>query len=177
MNKEERRRVEIEWVSKLPDVYVDDVVRSQQIDPMPKVFLKRKTLEQYQDVLDKDKSFWFRVKQFLRAENDAGRIAKIVKDFGLFFLPYGKQVGDVTELVSDVFIEEAKQEQIKYKEEENMSWFIDRMQERSTWRGITVALTSVGVAISPDQASAITGLGVAVFVAIEVFTKDQKKVK
>lgn len=50
----------------------------------------------------------------------------------------------------------------------------NRLKEPSTWRGVTVALTAVGVDISPEQTSAIITAGVAIFVAIEVFKKDAK---
>lgn len=50
----------------------------------------------------------------------------------------------------------------------------NRLKEPSTWRGVTVALTAVGVDINPEQATAIIGAGVAIFAAIEVFKKDAK---
>lgn len=51
-------------------------------------------------------------------------------------------------------------------------WILDRLKERSTWIGITTAVTAIGVGLSPEQQAAIATAGVAVTGAIIAFTKD-----
>lgn len=58
------------------------------------------------------------------------------------------------------------------KTETQMSWFADRLKERSTWQGIVAVLSAVGVAFSPDQKEAIITAGVALIGVIAAFTKD-----
>lgn len=55
-----------------------------------------------------------------------------------------------------------------------MDWILERLNEASTWRGITALLTAAGIAITPEQAAAITAAGMAVIGLIGVFTKDAK---
>lgn len=56
-----------------------------------------------------------------------------------------------------------------------MNWIIDRLKEKTTWRGITALLTAVGVALSPEQTEAIILGGVAIAGLFEVFFKEPKK--
>jgi len=54
------------------------------------------------------------------------------------------------------------------------TWIFERLSETSTWRGIVALLTAAGIAISVDQAAAITASGLAVIGAIGAFTADKK---
>ena len=57
-----------------------------------------------------------------------------------------------------------------------MKWYIiDRLSETSTWRGILALLTAAGIALSPEQASAITAAGLAAIGVIGAFFPDWKK--
>lgn len=53
-----------------------------------------------------------------------------------------------------------------------LTFFIDRMRERSTWMGLIAFLAAVGIHLSPQQTEAIitTGLGLAGL--ITAFTRD-----
>ena len=55
-----------------------------------------------------------------------------------------------------------------------MDWVIARLQEPSTWNGITAILTIVGVSLLPEQSTAIIKAGVAVFGAVAVIKKESK---
>lgn len=46
---------------------------------------------------------------------------------------------------------------------------IDRLGENSTWRGIILLLTSLGVVLTPDQAAKIVAAGLAVVGVINIF--------
>ena len=53
------------------------------------------------------------------------------------------------------------------------AWILDRLRERSTWAAIvTVAGVFLGRAIAPDQAEAITTLGVLVVGGIAAGSKQ-----
>lgn len=52
-----------------------------------------------------------------------------------------------------------------------VSWALNRLAENSTWRGIILLLTAAGVAISPEQAAAITSAGLALVGLINVIRK------
>ena len=56
-----------------------------------------------------------------------------------------------------------------------LDWLIDRLKEKSTWMGLTTALTAAGVAISPEMAETIMTAGVAVAGVLFVVTKEQRK--
>ena len=51
------------------------------------------------------------------------------------------------------------------------TWLLDRLSENSTWRGITLLLTAIGITLDPDQAAAITAAGLAIVGAINVLRK------
>lgn len=55
-----------------------------------------------------------------------------------------------------------------------MNYILNRLSEASTWRGITLLLTAVGISLDPEQATAIAGAGIAIVGAINVFKKDAK---
>ena len=57
----------------------------------------------------------------------------------------------------------------------NTSYFIQRLSEPSTWRGILAILTGCGIALSPAQAAAITAGGLALIGLVGAFSPDKKK--
>lgn len=54
------------------------------------------------------------------------------------------------------------------------AWLAERAKERSTWIGLTTALSGLGLAIAPERAEAIAALGVIIGGAIAAMTKDTK---
>lgn len=52
------------------------------------------------------------------------------------------------------------------------SYLIDRAKEPSTWRGIVLLLTAVGVPVAPAMSEAIVSVGLAVAGLIGVVTAD-----
>lgn len=55
-----------------------------------------------------------------------------------------------------------------------INYLLARLAEPSTFRGIFMLVTAAGVTISPEQASAVMGFGMAAVGAVGVFTKDAK---
>lgn len=55
-----------------------------------------------------------------------------------------------------------------------MDWLMTRLLEPSTWRGLTALLTSAGIVLSPEQASAIIAAGLTVIGLINVFRREKK---
>ena len=55
------------------------------------------------------------------------------------------------------------------------SYFMERLSEPSTWRGILAFLTGCGIAFSPEQGAAITAAGLAAIGLVGAFTKEGKK--
>ena len=55
-----------------------------------------------------------------------------------------------------------------------LDYALTRLSEPSTWRGITLLLTALGIGLDPEQATAITGAGLAIVGVINVFKKDAK---
>lgn len=51
----------------------------------------------------------------------------------------------------------------------SLDWLLDRLSESSTWRGIILSLTGLGIAIKPDKVAAITAAGLAIVGLINVF--------
>ena len=54
-----------------------------------------------------------------------------------------------------------------------LEYILDRLSENSTWRGLLLLATSVGIAIEPSQAAAITAAGLGVIGLINVFRKSK----
>lgn len=52
-------------------------------------------------------------------------------------------------------------------------YIVDRMKEASTWRGIILLLTAVGVPIAPELQTAIISAGLALAGLIGVATPDK----
>lgn len=55
-----------------------------------------------------------------------------------------------------------------------MKYILERLEEPSTWRGIVLLLTALGVQLEPHQIEAIIPVGLAIVGAINVFKKDAK---
>lgn len=55
-------------------------------------------------------------------------------------------------------------------------YIIARAQEPTTWRGLALLITALGIAIKPDQLAAITAAGMALAGAIGAFVPDAKPV-
>ena len=53
------------------------------------------------------------------------------------------------------------------------AYVIERMKEPSTWRGIVLLLTAIGVPVAPALADAIVSVGLAVAGLIGVATPDK----
>ena len=56
-----------------------------------------------------------------------------------------------------------------------MAYVLARLKEASTWRGIALLLTAIGVQIAPDAQEAVISARVAVAGAIGVFFPDATK--
>lgn len=50
-------------------------------------------------------------------------------------------------------------------------YFLDRLKEPSTWRGIILVLTATGITINPQWQEAITTLGLALAGSTAIVTK------
>lgn len=53
-----------------------------------------------------------------------------------------------------------------------MKYFLALSKQASTWRGLMLLLTSYGIAINPEQQTAILTLGLAIAGAIGAFFPD-----
>ena len=53
-------------------------------------------------------------------------------------------------------------------------YVVNRAKEASTWRGVIMLLTAVGLKITPEMADAIIGVGIAVAGAVGVLFPDSK---
>ena len=56
-----------------------------------------------------------------------------------------------------------------------MNYFLCRLKEPSTWRGMVAILTAFGVTISPEQVEAIVAVGLSVMGLIGLLTPDKTK--
>ena len=55
-----------------------------------------------------------------------------------------------------------------------LSYILDRLGENSTWRGIILLLTAVGVNLSPDMQGQIVTAGLSLVGMINVLRKGHK---
>lgn len=55
-----------------------------------------------------------------------------------------------------------------------MNYLLDRLKEDSTWRGILLCGTALGVHLEPAQANAIIAAGLALIGLINVFRRQAK---
>jgi len=53
------------------------------------------------------------------------------------------------------------------------AYILDRAKEPSTWRGVILLLTAIGVPVAPAIAEAIISVGLALAGAVGVFTADK----
>lgn len=53
-------------------------------------------------------------------------------------------------------------------------YLIARAKEPSTWRGVVLLLTAIGVALTPDQQEAVVAFGLGVAGLVGAFTADKK---
>jgi hypothetical protein len=52
-----------------------------------------------------------------------------------------------------------------------MKYLLERLQEPSTWRGMILVLTSLGIGIAPDLITPIIAAGTGLAGIVGVFTK------
>jgi hypothetical protein len=55
-----------------------------------------------------------------------------------------------------------------------MSYLLERLSENSTWRGLVMLATALGVQLDPSQANAIIALGLALVGLINVLRKQKQ---
>jgi hypothetical protein len=55
-----------------------------------------------------------------------------------------------------------------------MEQLIERLGENSTWRGLILIATAVGLKLDPSQGEAIVALGLALVGVINVFRKGKQ---
>ena len=53
-----------------------------------------------------------------------------------------------------------------------MNWLLDRLKEESSWRGIVLLVTALGVKLDPERGEAIIALGLAIVGLINVIRKE-----
>lgn len=53
------------------------------------------------------------------------------------------------------------------------SFLIERFSEPSTWRGIVMVLTSLGIGLTPEHLESIMFTGLLITGALGAFTKDK----
>jgi len=53
-----------------------------------------------------------------------------------------------------------------------MNYVLDRLKENSTWRGLIMVATALGVKVDPSQSEAIIAAGLALVGLINVFRKS-----
>lgn len=127
----------------------------------------------YEEALDPKIPLGKRLYRFITATNEAGRKAKIIKDFALLFLPWGKQVSNLTELATDII----KHEQIK-DVMETKPWY-----KSKTVQSILVIITLVstqffGLEITEAELQeTVTAVGVAIASVVALYGRITAKHK
>lgn len=53
-------------------------------------------------------------------------------------------------------------------------YFLERMKEPSTWRGLTLLLTAVGIPMAPGVSDAVIAVGLAIAGLIGAVMPDKK---
>jgi len=56
-----------------------------------------------------------------------------------------------------------------------MNYIVARLKEASTWRGLVMILTSLGVTINPELVAPIIAVGTGVAGIVGVFLPDKSK--
>jgi len=54
-------------------------------------------------------------------------------------------------------------------------WAMTRAKEPSTWKGIALVLTSIGINVSPESWQAIVSFGIALAGLFDILTKEKKE--
>lgn len=55
-----------------------------------------------------------------------------------------------------------------------MQYFLNRLREASTWRGLVLVVTALGVQLTPDQVSTVVAVGLALSGLIGAFFPDSE---
>lgn len=55
-----------------------------------------------------------------------------------------------------------------------LSWILARLKEPSTYKGLVLVASVVGIQIDPTQVNAIAAAAIAIIGAIEVFRTEKK---
>jgi len=55
-----------------------------------------------------------------------------------------------------------------------MQYFLNRLKEASTWRGLVLVATALGVQLTPDQISTVVAVGLALSGLIGAFFPDSE---
>jgi len=55
-----------------------------------------------------------------------------------------------------------------------MKYFLNRLREASTWRGLVLVVTALGVQITPDQIDTVVAVGLALSGLIGGFFPDSE---
>lgn len=108
-------------------------------------------------------SFWDKLKLTWQGKTQVGRIAGTVLDVAELIAPsWAVKTRDLLQSKTN-------------KEENDMNWIIERLQEKTTWRGIIAAATALGMALSPELKEAIIIAGIGLVGLIEAISKEQKQ--
>lgn len=125
--------------------------------------------QEYVDSLTDGKQGWFKratakLQNTIAGQTTAGKVGGRLKDIATRVGVLPGWINETTDQIGD---------SLKSQQKENdMYWITNRLQEKSTWRGIVTALTALGVTLNPEQTGAIVTLGVALAGAFEVFFKE-----
>lgn len=107
---------------------------------LPHINLDKETIDTYKKVFQKDTTFFERFGNFIRAENKAGRKAKIIKDFLLIFVPYGRTISSATEMATEIITE--KQNNML----QDKKWY----ESKTIWSAVILVITSLLQAFGVD---------------------------
>jgi len=152
----EKKKLEMPTIGdNLGNVGVGDLDRAE---------ISEETQKQYDEIFEK--SNWRKIKDKIKktwkGKNKIGRYVGLGLDVGETFLP--KWISRIRDII---------QQKTQPKADSNMNWLLNRLTERSTWRGVIVALTSAGViTLGEEMRGAIVSAGVALFVLVEVIVKE-----
>lgn len=141
---------------------IGNIARKARAESLWEPLVYEEISEAFIQAADTTKPFSIRLKKFLLAENKSGRRAKLVKDFALFFIPWGKQVQTASNfLLEEVYPEhKQKQEQVQKDMEripKAIKWMRNRLKEKSTRTALLVIAsmaTFFGVEMSAMEITA-----------------------
>lgn len=136
-----------------------------EINPedLRKVELDKETIQAYEEIFEKDTTFWQRLGRFIKAENKAGQKAKIIKDGILAFAPWGKQVSTGTELLTEIIKDDQKDMNIikKALSIQGAKDFLKWKDEDGnfSWEQVGVSLLQIGILVLLAWLDSQFGLG------------------